>query len=144
MEHQLQQFAYRVQVPVRWADMDSMGHVNNAKFFTYAESSRIAYFDSLLAGETDSVDFILAHIGCDFISQVHYPATLEVGCRITRIGRSSLEVLSVLFQNEAPVAVVKGVLVWFDYARQQSTRVPESVRARIKAREVVAPDEAAG
>ncbi len=31
-------------VTVRWGDMDSMGHVNNAKYFTYCESARMSYF----------------------------------------------------------------------------------------------------
>lgn len=139
--HTLEQFASRMQIPVRWGDMDGMGHVNNATFFTYAESSRIAYFDSLLADLPDAVDFILARIGCDFLAQLRYPATLEAGTRITRIGRSSLQVLTVLFRDGAPVAALEGVLVWFDYGRQQPTPVPEEVRARIRARELVRPEE---
>ena len=29
-------------MPVRWGDMDALGHVNNAMYFRYAESGRIA------------------------------------------------------------------------------------------------------
>ena len=38
--------AFRLLEPisVRWADVDSMGHVNNAKYFTYCESARMSYF----------------------------------------------------------------------------------------------------
>ena len=31
-------------ITVRWGDVDSMGHVNNAKYFTYCESARMTYF----------------------------------------------------------------------------------------------------
>ena len=30
-------FLVSVKVPVRWADLDANGHVNNAKYFTYFE-----------------------------------------------------------------------------------------------------------
>jgi len=41
------QYAFWLPVTVRWADMDSLGHVNNAKYFTYLESARTAFFDAV-------------------------------------------------------------------------------------------------
>ena len=37
-------FAHRRVLDVRFADTDAMGHVNNAKYLTYCESARIAYW----------------------------------------------------------------------------------------------------
>lgn len=34
-------------IRVRWGDVDSMGHVNNAKYFTYCESARMSYFAAI-------------------------------------------------------------------------------------------------
>ena len=34
-------------LPVRWGDMDTMGHINNAKYFTYCESARMSYFAAI-------------------------------------------------------------------------------------------------
>ena len=31
-------FAFFLKLAARWGDMDALGHVNNAKFFTYESS----------------------------------------------------------------------------------------------------------
>jgi acyl-CoA thioester hydrolase len=143
-EHRPEQFAHRIELAVRWGDMDVMGHVNNAKFFTYDESSRIAYFDELARADPtfwSDHGLILAHIGCDFIGQLRYPATLTIGTRVSKLGRSSLHTLSAMFSEGRVVAVVKGVIVWFDYVNQKAMPIPEHVRTMIRKREVVAPEE---
>jgi acyl-CoA thioester hydrolase len=33
---------HRVRMPIRWGDMDAMGHVNNTVYFRYFEQARIA------------------------------------------------------------------------------------------------------
>lgn len=143
-EHRIEQFAQRMTIPVRWGDMDALGHVNNVKFFTFDESVRIAYFDELARADATFMKthgMILAHIGADFIAQLHYPATLEVGLRVARIGRSSLNTVAAMFSDGKLIAVTKGVIVWFDYANQKTMAIPEHVRDLIRKRERVAPEE---
>ena len=143
-EHRIEQFAQRMTIPVRWGDMDALGHVNNVKFFTFDESVRIAYFDVLARADATFMKthgMILAHIGADFIAQLHYPATLEVGLRVARIGRSSLNTVAAMFSDGKLIAVTKGVIVWFDYANQKTMAIPEHVRDLIRKRERVAPEE---
>ena len=140
----IEDFGHRIELPVRWGDVDMLGHVNNAKYFTYDESSRIEYFHRLGLDDPKmwkDYGLILASISADFISQVHYPATLAIGTRVVRLGRSSLNTLSGLFVGEALVAAVRGVLVWFDYVNQKPMAIPDNVRAWIRTREVVAPEE---
>ncbi len=33
----------RIPISVRWRDMDSMGHVNNAKYISYLEEARVRW-----------------------------------------------------------------------------------------------------
>ncbi|MCX7071977.1 MAG: thioesterase family protein [Gammaproteobacteria bacterium] len=140
----LADFAHRIDLSVRWGDADMFGHVNNAKYFTYVESGRIDYLETL--GAVDGVrsdaggSVILASIGADFIAQVRYPAQLVVGTRITKIGRSSLGLLNGVFLGEQLVLAARGTMVWFDYASQKAAPVPDHVRAAILAREVIAPE----
>jgi acyl-CoA thioester hydrolase len=138
------EFRQFIPMTVRWGDMDALGHVNNVQYFRYGESARIAYFDPL--GQHDpkfwkEYGIILASMGCDFLAQVHYPAELEIGSRVTRLGRSSLHMTSAIFQGDNVVAVLRGVLAWFDYSAQKTLPIPESARVWIRAREVVAPEE---
>lgn len=142
-EHTIEQFSRRIQMPVRWGDMDTIGHVNNAKFFTYDESGRIGYFEELMQGDPrfwKEYGIILARISADFIAQLHYPATLEIGTRITRFGRSSMNTLSAMFSEGQLICVTQGVVVWYDYNNQKAVPIPEFVREQIRSREIVKPE----
>lgn len=142
--HQLDDFAHRIEIPVRWGDMDAMGHVNNAKIVTYGESGRIAYFDALASSDKgfwNDHGMILAHIDVDFVAQLRYPAQLSIGTRCAKLGRSSLHMLTVIFSDGKIVAIVKGVIVWFDYVSQKAMAIPEHVRDMVRKRERVAPEE---
>lgn len=137
-------FSHYTRIMVRWGDMDALGHVNNAKFFTYDEQARLDYFqlfDGLVPDMWKAEGLILAKLGCDFLQQVHHPATLEVAFRIARIGRSSMETECALFEGDRLVAVLQGVLVWFDYRVQKSAPIPDVVKAAIRERELLAPTE---
>ena len=135
-------FKHFIQIPIRWGDMDAMQHVNNVQFFRFLESGRIAYQDDLLPGERNSDNVVLADLQCSFLQQLHYPGTVEVGTRISRIGNSSMQVSCAIFRmgEEQPVAVGKGVLVWFDVTSQQSKRIPDRIRAAIIAFEAIPPE----
>lgn len=137
-------FGHSTRIVVRWGDMDSLGHVNNAKFFTYDEQSRLEYFrlfDDVVPEMWKAQGLILARLGCDFLQQLHYPATLDIGFRITRFGRSSMDTESAMFSGEQLVAVSQGVVVWFDYRAQKAAAIPDVVKALIRQREVIAPLE---
>jgi len=49
---------FQTEIPVRYSDIDSYGHVNNATYATYLEEARIDYLEAVLgtADLTDSVD----------------------------------------------------------------------------------------
>lgn len=133
-----------IDLAVRWGDMDMLGHINNAKYFTYAESARIAYFESLVGTDPKSGEggsFILASIGCDFLVQLHYPAQLEVGTRVTKIGRSSMQIEHAVFSGGVAYGALRATVVWFDYAAQKTLPVPETVRVFIREREQGRVDE---
>ena len=139
------QFGHWFRMATRWADLDSLGHVNNVKFFTFDESVRLDYFGDVMRGDPDfwkKHGFILARIECDFIQQLRHPAELDIGFRITRIGRSSMQTEAGHFVGDTLHAVSRGVVVWFDYANQRPHPLPDSVRGLIRAREPIPPDEA--
>jgi acyl-CoA thioester hydrolase len=124
--------------------MDAMGHVNNAVYFRYVESGRIAYFDAIGATEVSANIVegpILADIQCSYIGQLHYPAQIDIGTRTVTIGTKSFTVQAGIFLagEDKPVATSRAVVVWFDYANQQTTPLPASLRQRILSLEAVPP-----
>ena len=138
-------FAHFVTLPIQWGDMDSIGHVNNAIYFRYIESGRIAYFRAIDAtpehGLFDGSGPILADIQCSFIGQLHYPAQIDIGTRTAKIGTKSFTVEAGIFRagEEAPVATSTGVVVWFDYANQRTAPLPDALRQRVLELEAVPP-----
>ena len=47
-------FSHRLEV--RWREMDALGHVNNARYLTYFETGRIAYFERLSPDKRTTVE----------------------------------------------------------------------------------------
>lgn len=137
-------FSFFSDIPTRWSDLDSLGHVNNARFFTFDETARLEYFAELIDGDGQfwkTHGLILARVECDFIAQLHHPAQLRTGFRIERLGRTSMGTLAAHFVDGRPVAVSRGVVVWFDYENQKPLPLPESLRQMVRTRERVAPQE---
>ncbi len=138
------EFKHRIELPVLWGHLDAFGHVNNVVFFRYLEQARVAYFEWLTGSQLSATQsIVLADMQCSFRQQLHYPATVEVLSRISRLGGSSLDLTSAIYrQGEGtPVATAKAILVWFDFASQAASRVPDDFRERIRSHEVTAPLE---
>ncbi len=124
-------------ITVRWGDMDSMGHVNNAEYFTYCESARMSYFAAVRMQEhreSESHGPALAAATLNFRRQVRYPAELEVATRVSEIGRSSFKMEYEIFYRgtDERVADGTGVIVWTDYEAGRSVPLPESLKEAIR------------
>jgi acyl-CoA thioester hydrolase len=133
--------AYPVEVrfSVHWGEMDALGHVNNARYFTWFESARMALFERLgldTAG-VPKVGPILAHTSCDFLAPVTYPAEIAAGTRIAHLGTTSftMEYGVTLLSTEPPrlVARGEGVVVLIDYRTGQKTPIPAELRQGLEA-----------
>lgn len=132
-------------IKIRWGDMDALGHVNNVQYFRYSECARIDYIGCVFGAVSSpkTTGPILADIGCSFYEQVSYPDDLDLGTRAERIGNTSMHLTTAMFRKgtDQLVAQVRAVVVWFDYPKQASGRVPDAVRERIREYERVAPEE---
>ena len=127
---------FEKRIAIRWRDLDALGHVNNAVYLTYFEVARMAYWRALTGSPYyGQVPFILAHTTIDFRSPALVHEELEVGIRVSRVGRSSFECAYRVEETAARRLVCDGrsVQVIYDYARGASYPVPEELRARIHA-----------
>lgn len=130
-----------IEIPVRWGDMDALGHVNNTVLFQYCESARIAYFERCEAeaegrvdkGPRDGPGLVQADLS--FRKQVVYPGTVRVETRCTRIGGRSFTLAYTLRDAETTDVVAEGssVCVWVDYAAGKALDLPEALVAAIVA-----------
>lgn len=138
-------FAHRHQVEVRLADTDAMGHVNNARYLTYVEIARVAYYEhvtgnALPIGTHGAEEgMILAEIRMTYRSPAFYGETLAVETRVERIGRTSFGMVHRITAPESRygparlVAVADGTLVAYDYTDERPIPVPDEWRASMEA-----------
>ncbi len=136
-------FRFYHPVTVRFSDLDLLGHVNNARYLTYMEQGRVAYFRHLglrRAGEL-TFGFILAHAAVDFLRPIRLDAQVRVGVRVARLGRKSFTMAYRLEQPESGVVYATGetVQVTYDYQQEQTVPIPEAWRQIIARFEGIPP-----
>jgi len=137
-------FRHRATVEVRFRDTDAMGHVNNAVYHTYVEHGRTSYLDDVLErplrlGTHGETSFILAESRMVHRTPAFFGEIVTVETRVTRIGRTSVEMEHRMTVPASPygtlrlVAVCHSVLVHYDYAEARPTPVPNEARAKVAA-----------
>jgi acyl-CoA thioester hydrolase len=130
-------FAVVERIPVLWGDMDAFGHVNNTRFIRWFETARIAHFQriGIKTAEAKGVAPILAHVSCDYLAPVDFPAAILAGARVTTIGETSFRheyVITLADAPDRPVAKGMGVIVMYDYDAAEKVPVPDDLKQRIR------------
>ena len=115
---------------VRFRDVDSLGHVNNAAYLTYLEQARIAFLARFGADQTG---MILARAEIDFRAQFGFGEEVEIEVRPLHVGTKSFELGYTLRVRGRVVAEAKTVLVAFDYAAGRTLPVPDEWRRALAA-----------
>ena len=115
---------------VRFRDLDSMGHMNNAVYATFLEQARLAFLSQYGAHVQN---MILARLEIDFRSPVELGETIEIAVTPTRVGTKSFDLEYVLRADERVVAEAKTVLVAYDYAEARSVEIPDEWKERLAA-----------
>lgn len=123
-------------IPIRWGDLDSVGHVNNTIYFRYMEQARIDWLDSLgypygPRGEGP----VIVNASCTFIKPLNYPGTVEVKTYIGKVGRSSMETwIEMRPSYDADTVYAEGgaKIVWVNYALGKSQELPAKMRQAVE------------
>ncbi|HKY62918.1 MAG TPA: thioesterase family protein [bacterium] len=130
----------QIRIPVRFADVDLMGHVNNAKYVTYLEESRVAYFRAFPELDFTKSDYVLensvivASLKLDYRSPAYLNETLLIGLGATELRRSSFTLEYTVEEEKTHrlVANASTVMVYFDYKAQKSLEIPPTLRKRFE------------
>jgi acyl-CoA thioester hydrolase len=126
-------FPIRVPDIIRFGDLDRQGHVNNAVFATYLETSRVALiYDAEQGLVVPGVSSVLARLEIDFIQELRWPGTVDVGTAVAAIGRSSYTLLQAIFHNGTCAATGRATLVMIDSASRRPRPLPPEVIARLQ------------
>ncbi len=129
-----QRTSYRVfsQIPIRFADQDPLGHVNNTAIAVYFEQARCeALIPRLVTPDAPNLNIVLARIVIDYLAEIRYPGSVDVGVRISRMGNKSFVISSGIFTGDACCAIADATIVFFDTVARRATEPPDAVRTLI-------------
>ncbi len=121
----------RLPLQIRFSDVDSLGHVNNAFYLSYFELARMELFKlSGLKIDWQKTGIILARIEIDYLKPILLHDSVEVICKAGTAGNKSFELLYELFTlnkegNRQLICKGKSIQVCFDYELNKSVLIPE-------------------
>jgi len=132
-------FPVKAEVHVRFADVDAMGHVNNAHYLTFFEQARVAYFKSLHSLDLRSMDaasafgFIVAEIGVTFVSPAYLDEIMVVGLRVAEMRNKAFRFEYEVWDKKTkrPVATGYSVQVMYNYKRKKTFPIPAALRTQM-------------
>ena len=129
----LDQFPSRVPDIIRFGDMDRQGHVNNAVFATYLETGRVGIIYRAGDGlQVPGATTVMARLEIDFLKELHWPGTVEVGTAVAEIGRSSYTLAQAIFHDGACAAIARATMVLIDRETRRARALPPDLIERLK------------
>tara|TARA_B100001094_G_C17729619_1_gene575941 strand:+ start:95 stop:523 length:429 start_codon:yes stop_codon:yes gene_type:complete len=122
-------------IQVRWGDMDALGHINNAMYFRYMESARVAYLSKIgiLLGH-DNQSFVLANTMCNFILPISYPANLTIETYVSKLGNSSVDFIHKFINNDKKdeiTAIGLATAVWVNLIKNKAIALPKQIKDKL-------------
>lgn len=128
-------FKHKFPIQVRFKDVDMMGHINNAEYFSYVELARLKYFDEVVGQASDWHDqhgLIMAHFEIDFRNAGKFDDKIFIYTRCSKLGTKSFELSWVIARekdvSEEIIAEGKTVIACYDYQTGKSVEIPQERR----------------
>lgn len=115
------------KIQVRFADLDTMGHVNNSVYLTYFEYARVHYFNELLGLGWDWKKFgvLVAKNEVSYLKPVLLNDVPHVEVLLESIGTKSFTLAYEITVNGELTTTGKSVMVCFDVTKQSSVEISQ-------------------
>ena len=129
---------------VRWAEVDMQKIVFNGHYLTYIDTAIAEYWREIGLpyphGYVDRYgnDIYLRKATVEYLASARYDDVLTIGCRVARLGRSSMTFQFEIYRAEALLISAELVYVNADPS-MKAVPLPDDVRERIRRYERVAP-----
>jgi len=125
------EFNYEVEMPVRFRDIDAIGHVNNAVYATYLEQARIEYIEDVLGTVVTDADVVIANLELDYERPIEIGADVTVALAVPEVGTSSIPMEYEVRADGSVAATGSTVMVAVDPDAGTTRPLPEEWRHRI-------------
>ena len=128
-------YAMEVEIPVRYRDIDTVHHVNNAVYVTYLEQARVEYIDEVLETSAVEPQFVIANITVDYKRPILLGQEVVVALSVTDIGTASITMEYEIRADGAVAATASSVMVTVSSEEKTSKPVPDEWRKNMSAYE---------
>ncbi len=135
----MQDFKFSQTLEVRYNDLDTMRHVNNAVYLTYIEQARSSYLTHACQWDWNQLGMVLAKTDINYRRPIHFQNKPTVWIRTSKLGKSSITQEVVITEKDRSDLVYADatiVLVHIDYKTTRPLPLPDYIRTRIQAFEI--------
>lgn len=127
-----QDFKHRVLVQTRFNDVDILGHINNTVYFSFYDTGKAYYFNSVRKGNMNwrKVETVIANVNCAYIHSMYFGEQIEVCTRCIEIREKSFILQQMLVEKESGQikSICETVMVSIDTDDLHSIPVPDDWR----------------
>lgn len=117
-----------VEIPLRYDDIDSVGHVNNAAAAVILQEARVQFHAAAgFHGLPPGMHSVVAALSIEFAGEMRFPGVAEVRTGLLKIGRSSY-VLGQVARQEGRIALYAETVLVIT-GPEGAEPLPEAMRA---------------
>lgn len=131
----LEGYHYKTQIPIRFADIDAFGHVNNAIYLTYFEIARSIYWKEVVKWNWNSIGIIVRRSEIEYLKPIVLEDEIYAYVRTSRIGNSSFDIEYILVKkiNGIEQICTTGLTqcVTYDYHLKKSAPIPDFQKTKM-------------
>ncbi|MBP7213400.1 MAG: acyl-CoA thioesterase [Anaerolineaceae bacterium] len=130
-----QDFPYYQEIEVRYADLDTLQHVNNVTIMQYVENARIGYYQAtgIWDGKIrQGFGMVVASVKIDFVTSIMFGDPVRVGVKTGRIGGKSITFLFQVENSQNGQVFARGEVVMVSFSQEKQKSVPVSQEWREK------------
>ena len=124
---------YEMRIPIRWGDMDPMGHVNNTLYFRYLEICRVEWLREIGCPVNPQGEGpVIVNAFCNFYKQLEYPGDVLVKMYVSDPKRATFETWATMERADQPgiiYAAGGATTIWVNFPQQKSAALPDRIRA---------------
>jgi acyl-CoA thioester hydrolase len=122
-------------VPIRWGDMDALGHVNNVVYFQYMQQTRSDWlYRGIEGGGYDpGQSSVIINASCEFLAPLEFPGEVVVRMFLGDVGRTSVWSYYEIVADERVHATGAAKMVWVELASGRASPLPERIAAPLRA-----------
>ena len=128
---------YETVIPIRWGDMDAMGHLNNTTYFRYLETARIDWMRSIgFQPDPEGEGMVIVNAFCNFYRQLEYPGDVLLKMYVSDPGRTTFESWGTMERTDMPGVIHAAggaTTIWVDFPRQKAKELPGWLRELVTA-----------